>query len=184
MATTVPTMLTSSTQESVLKELDEATSELLHLSLDIHTPQHTSPNRSGVRMGSNRARRRKSVEELRVARNIIDDLTTVSSRADNCEEGRSSRHATARPDAGMRSTTEPPWNISTSNQQLLRRVTSADDLLIAGDEQDDEDDFSSDVRDNLTDTHTIADHSVLGRTVSDATSFHSVFYNIPEIVGE
>lgn len=145
MASATPEMLTRSRNCTVSKELDEATSELLHLSLDIHGSQHpsSSQNRGNGDLVNETVQRRSE----KIPYGYNEGVTSFGLAGYSSSTAGAS--TATRPAAGMRRSMEVlQHDLVPSSGQLLKRMTSADDLLIAGADQDDEDeaDFSSDVR--------------------------------------
>lgn len=140
-------------RRQVSSELTEATSLLLHASLEIHLPpgQHTATpirRRGNSSAGlDGRARRRKSVEDLRVPPDYkgASEGRAGSSNSSGLASGSQQSGAAGRADGGASEVQHP----FAGSQHLLRRATSVEDLLARdepGDEEEELDDgFTSDV---------------------------------------
>lgn len=151
-----PALLARNRTGTVSTELSEATSQLLHVSLDIHLPSQQplpTPRRRGdssARGQDPRLWRRKSIEELRVPPGYKGAIAG-DGRGGGRSSGLSSREdggaaARAAGDGyGARTPTQYPL---AGSQHLLRRANSVEELLARddGEEEDSLDDgFTSEV---------------------------------------
>lgn len=140
---------------TISREIDEASSELLHSSLDIHLPP--TPNRPRAASTSSRTRRRKSVQDLRVPpgfQGAADSLNwdrLASGASSGPREGDALEEEDERANTASPADSPPSSGAPPVPRQLLRRVTSAEDLSISSEIIDDEDGFSSDVRSTVSD---------------------------------
>lgn len=149
-----PIATTYNEDNKVSQELNEASSQLLHLSLDIHSHQDNSFRGTDFESFNGRTRRSKSVGDLRIAADLYsagsqDQKSSFSGLDLEEDHSTSGAHRPARLEGVSRSSTEPVQKTLASSKQLLKRVTSVDELLVLGAHGDDDevdDEFSSDVR--------------------------------------
>ncbi|KAK4048868.1 hypothetical protein OIO90_005676 [Microbotryomycetes sp. JL221] len=143
-----PQILSRTRSGTLSTELDEASTNLMHLSLDIHDEREAmhrgeAKHSALTRRVSNRVSRVKSVEDLRIPPMTplgpAGQPTTNNAQADELIE--------LEQDEMRRGTTASKWNLNVTSGPLLRRITSAEQMLDLDqpdDELDDVDDFTSD----------------------------------------